>query len=226
MDAERRRDEVAVIGPSHLHADYLSEGDRRRFYADRGIVEIEAHRGLPAWSSRVPAMLREQAALGRRVAWVVTDWKANNRDYETFKRFGDGGVDDGPVFLDQLGHPGNMLREFMSPEHMEFLARRAMRAIDEVVRQVPEVRLVFWCLYKRTRAAAHESSYPQFARYEETVARYRDNAVDIDAFTTPEAFDGPLTTDGGGHPSSAGHDLLSNLITFSHRDGVPRQQAA
>lgn len=208
---------TSVIGPSHLHADHLGEVDRQRYYKERGI-EIEAHCGLPVWSSRVPAMLREQATAGRRIVWVVTDWKANNSDYATFDAFEKGGAEGGgPTFLDRLGHAGNVSHQYTSPACIDLLARRAMRAIDEVVAELPQVRLVFWCLYKRSRACLaevppHASSYPRFAWYDAVVERYRANAIDMDAYTTPEAFNREMTTDAGGHPSSAGHELLSRMI--------------
>ena len=200
---------TAVIGPSHLHSSHLSDEDRERSYARRGVEVIEAHPGLPVWSLRVPTFLEEQAEEGRSLVWVVADWKMNNADHAVFASHD---PQPGPIFLDTLGHVGNVSRAFMGPDHLAELARRGMRAIDEVVRRFPRVRLVFWCLYKRTRAST-TSSYPRFAWYDETVARYRANVVDIDDYTTPEEFNADLVTDPAGHPSRRGHELLGDLFS-------------
>ena len=193
-----------VIGPSHVHASIMSENDRRLCYGND--VKIEAHCGLPVWSSRILPALREHAEKGMRVVWIVSDWKFNNRDYDVIKR------DDAPLFLDTLGHANNVDNRYMSKEHIEVLTRHAMRCIDHVVKALPQVRLVFWCLYKRTRAYGSSSSYPGFAWYEETIRRYRDNVIDVDDHTTPHAFNACLVRDEGGHPSSAGQKVLAGMI--------------
>ena len=200
---EERIMSVFVIGPSHIHASILSASDRDRYYGD---VKLEAHPGIPVWSSRILEALQEHAALGMRIVWIVSDWKLNNSDYNVIKN-------DGcpTLFIETLGRKGNVASNYSSPMHIETLAQHAMRCIDRVIEILPEVRLIFWCLYKRTRTT-DASSYPIGAQYKSMVSRYAQNVIDIDEFTTPSDFNTRLTVDSGGHPSSAGQAVLSSMI--------------
>ncbi len=73
--------------------------------------------------------------------------------------------------------------------------------------------MIFWCLYKRTKANSL-SSYPKHLWYDAIKKKYKDNIIDIDAFTTPEEYNS-IVLDEGGHPNKAGLILIDAMVTHA-----------
>jgi len=203
------RPPLFVIGPSHLHTCQLSDDVRVRVFGAMDVT-IEAHVGLPVWSQRVPDALAEHSAAGRAPVWVVSDWKFNNFDYDAIVS-AHGSPGSSSLFLDVLGHSGNVSHDYMQPLHLEVLARHGLDCIDEVLRRVPTTRLIFWCLYQRTKGRG-SSSYPSWACYDAVVQRYRGHVIDIDEFTDAEEWRATMVADAGGHPSCAGYELMARML--------------
>jgi len=114
------------------------------------------------------------------------------------------------LFLDTLGHPGNVSRDFLENHHIEMLGNHSLKVIDFIVSKFPNIKLIFWCLYKRTKVNKY-SSYPNNLWYDTIKEKYKNNIIDIDLFTTPENFNLKIL-DEGGHPNKDGYILLDNMI--------------
>jgi hypothetical protein len=141
----------------------------------------------------------------KNIIWIVSDYKFNNFNYPKIVN-----IQHGDLFLDEIGHPGNISRDFLSRYHIEVLGNHSLKVIDYIVSQFPDIKLIFWCLYKRTKANKN-SSYPKHLWYDTVKEKYKNNIIDIDLFTNPEDFNLSIL-DEGGHPNRKGFVLLDNMI--------------
>lgn len=203
-----------IIGPSHVHESRMSD-EARSLLEAKGVVQIDGYCGLPVWSSTIPKALSEQTSLKRTPIWIVSDYKFNNRDYEHL-------VTSSSLFIDTVGASENVSREFMSRHHLGYLAMHSLNVIEQVLDMVPSARLIFWCLYKRTKVSK-TSSYPRWAWYDIVIKRpkIRDHVIDIGRFTNPKEFNTKMICDEAGHPSIDGYALLAEMCTLSDITEIP-----
>jgi len=144
--------------------------------------------------------------INNNVFWIVSDYKFNNFDYPKILDM----QIRNELFLDTIGHPGNVSRDFLENHHIEMLGNHSLKVIDFIVSTFPNIKLIFWCLYKRTKVNKN-SSYPNHLWYDTIKEKYKNNIIDIDLFTTPENFNLKIL-DEGGHPNKYGYILLDNMI--------------
>lgn len=193
-----------VLGPSHLHRDHtciLSPAQIESLFP--GII-LDGYKGIPNWSEHIPKLLERYQEQGHQLVWMVSDWKFNNHDYPTLL--------DYPRRIDAWGYPCNVSKEYMLPKVNEYLGNLSKSMIEEIVAQFPSIKLIFWCLYTRTRRSHKpSSSYPQHLQYTAIKEHFASNTIDIDLYTTPEAFC-DMITDEGGHPNAKGYELLSRML--------------
>ena len=195
-----------IIGPSHLCDKFLEQVSDR---IEKGELfhscEIDAYSGLPNWSRQIETKIREKMAT-HQIIWLVSDYKFNNFDFHKI-------IDlqkKGELFLDTVGYSGNIDIQFMHNDVTRVLGEHTQKVIDYIISICPTIRLIFWCLYKRTRV--NNSSYPRELCYDQMVSIYSKNVIDIDTFTTPSEFQ-TMILDESGHPNVKGLELLSNMIT-------------
>jgi len=112
--------------------------------------------------------------------------------------------------LNEIGYPGNISREFLENRHIEFLGNHSLKVIDFIISNFPKIKLIFWCLYKRTKAN-NNSSYPKHLWYDVIKEKYKSNIIDIELFIKPEEFNSKIL-DEGGHPNKKGYYLLNSMI--------------
>jgi hypothetical protein len=193
---------VYVIGPSHIHSDFThqiqEEINTKTLFND---CILDAYRGLPIWSNHIVRKLEENKE--NKLVWIVSDYKFNNFDYDKL-------LGTKELFLDSIGYPGNVDPNFMKPHHIELLGKHSLDVIDYIVKNFPHIKLVFWCLYKRTKVNTN-SSYPQYLWYDSIKIRYSNYIIDIDEFTNEEEFSKGIL-DEGGHPNKEGFYLLNDMI--------------
>jgi hypothetical protein len=196
---------IYIIGPSHVHESHMSPG-ARSLLEEKGVVEMDGYCGIPVWSSTIPKVLSEQALLKRVPVWIVSDYKFSNTDYDVLVQC------PRDLYVDTLGAPNNVSQRYMSRHHIEYLAMHSIKVIEDVLERVPTTRLIFWCLYKRTRV--NKSSYPRWTWYDRVINRpkIRDHVIDIDRFTNPEEF-AKLICDEAGHPTIDGHGLMAKMLS-------------
>lgn len=195
---------VYVIGPSHIHSDYThqikEELDNKTLFNN---CILDPYRGLPIWSNHIVRKLEENKAKDNKLVWIVSDYKFNNFDYDKIRATNE-------LFLDSLGYPGNVDSNYLQPHHIELLGKHSLDVIDYIIKQYPEIHLIFWCLYKRTKVNTN-SSYPSHLWYDVIKIRYANNIIDIDDFTNEEEFSKGIL-DEGGHPNKDGFILLNDMI--------------
>ena len=76
---------------------------------------------------------------------MVSDWSLGNNDLFQLKA-----LDRNQVFLP--GVRGNcIMKELRTTEHSQFLAEHTMKIIDHLTCTYPNIKLIFWCLYTRTK---------------------------------------------------------------------------
>jgi hypothetical protein len=195
-----------VIGPSHLCDKFLQQVSTR---IDKGELfnscELDAYIGLPNWSRQIDTKIREKMTT-HQIVWLVSDYKFNNFDFHKILDL----QEKGELFLNTIGHSGNVDIQFMHNDVTRVLGEHTQRVIDYLVSICPSIRLIFWCLYKRTRV--NHSSYPRELWYDKMASKYNKNVIDIDRFTTTSEFQ-TMILDESGHPNEKGLELLSNMIT-------------
>jgi hypothetical protein len=198
-----------IIGPSHIHSDItyqIKEEIKNKKLFNNCI--LDGYRGIPIWSKHIYNCIKKNIDTNN-VYWIVSDYKFNNFDYPKIVDM----TKKNELFLDTVGHPGNVSRNFLKKHHIELLGNHSLKVIDVIISKFPNIKLIFWCLYKRTKANKN-SSYPKYLFYDVIKERYKNNILDIDLFTTPEAFNLKIL-DEGGHPNKEGFILLDNIINGS-----------
>ena len=206
-----------IIGPSHIHHChiYLIENEllNKELFANS---ILDSYWGIPIWSINIYNMIALHYNTFQNIYWIVSDYKFNNSNYEELIK-----LNNNELFLNYLGSAGNVNNSFMSYEHIEFLGNHSLKVIDYMISTFPNIKLIFWCLYKRTKANEN-SSYPKHLWYDEIKNKYKNNIIDIDLFTTPEEFNLKIKDDGG-HPNKDGYILLDDMIKYSKSFPLPTQ---
>jgi len=193
-----------IVGPSHIHTDYT-----RQIQNDRTLFNdciLDGYHGIPIWSRHIYNCIRDNVSKGNEIVWIVSDYKFNNFNYPEilYMKASD------ELCMDVMGHSGNVSRDFLCEHHIETLGNHSLKVIDFVLEQFPNVKLIFWCLYKRTKATKN-SSYPKHLWYDAVKERYSRNIIDIDLFTNPDEFNS-VVLDSGGHPNRDGFILLDRMV--------------
>lgn len=198
---------IYIIGPSHIHSNYTciikDELENKTLFAN---CILDAYRGIPNWSVHIFNSIKTNIEQNNNVCWIVSDYKFNNLDYPKIIEM----TERDELFLDVIGHPGNVYKGFLQNYHIDMLGIHSLKVIDFIIGKFPQIKLIFWCLYKRTKASKN-SSYPKHLWYDVVIKRYPSNIIDIDLFTDPNKFN-ELTIDKGGHPNKEGFELLDRMI--------------
>ncbi len=198
-----------MCGPSHIHEEYTAivNNEIKSGLLFRNCI-LNGYRGLPNWSN----ILEKQFQLHRdkHIVWIVSDYKFNNFDYPHIKTL----QSVGELFLNVSGFPGNVDKAFMTPEHIKVLGEHSLKVMNYIIHTYPHIKLIFWCLYKRTKV--NTSSYPKHLWYDNIKTIYKSHMIDIDDFTTPAEF-ATCILDEGGHPNKKGYILMDKMIQSSFR---------
>ena len=163
-----------ILGPSHIHNDFTHQIDneinKKQLFNN---CILDAYRGIPIWSKHIYNCISNN--VNNNVFWIVSDYKFNNFDYPKILDI----QSSNELFLDVLGHPNNISRDFLNNHHIELLGNHSLKVIDFIVSKFPNIKLIFWCLYKRTKSNKN-SSYPKHLWYDSIKERYKHNILDID----------------------------------------------
>jgi hypothetical protein len=197
---------IYVIGPSHLHETYTAviatELYNQTLFPN---CILNGMWGVPNWSRKLHATISQQIAENNTVVWLVSDYKLYNVQYNQLLK-----LPPTELLLDTPEVTNEIKKEYCTPTHNTFLGNHTLKILDDVVRKYPSIKLVFWCLYKRTKVN-NNSSYARHLWYDEVKKRYKNNILDIDAFTTPQEFNKKIR-DESAHPTKSGYILLDTMI--------------
>ena len=184
-----------VLTPFHVYnatTPHITKAEYDDLFTD---IDMDCYLNIPNWSYHIPRLLKYHQKT-QQVIWIVSDWMFNNNDYTDL-------ILRPRERLDRWGYRNNVNRFYMDPHHIEFFGKVSLSMIDDVIAWCPDIKLIFWCLY------AHEPPYPEHLQYTSIKARYKDNIIDIDAYTTPEDFKKCHITY---QPTKQGYQLLSHMI--------------
>lgn len=197
--------ETYILGPSHLHKDFLKqiEEEIKLEILFKNCI-LDGNCGLPNWSNYIPKTIEENE--DKNMVWMVSDWKFNNFDYPEILKL----ENSDNLFLDSRGYAFNVDKDFMESHHIETLGDHSIKIIDYIISIRPDIKLIFWCLYMRTRVN-EKSSYPKHLWYDKIREKYKNNIIDIDLFSNSNDFLSK-TLDAGGHPGKQGLELLDSMI--------------
>jgi len=194
-----------IIGPSHMLESNISKQGARKLFKDYNIF---AQAGLANWSDIIPKYVKEAHKKNLEITWVVSNYLFNNDDINLIKE-----LPTGNLFLPGArGSPGNICQGLMETEHVVCLASHTIEILDYIVEHFPKIKLVFWCLYQRTRNNLSKS-IPYDYSYASMMNRYPNNAVDIDIYLKANNLQfSDCIIDGGGHPNYNGYTILKHCI--------------
>lgn len=200
-----------LIGPSSLHNEYTTSVEQE---IKEGILfkdcHLNGHKGMPNWSKRLYDNIKKEYASGKQVVWVVSDYELNNVDYDAICSKLEGNVpqNTSELFFD-VTENHNISNDFTKPNHISTLGFYTINIIDKIVKDFPNIKLLFWNLYAKSRV--HTSSYPVWMQYNSLKKRYANNIVDIDLYTSPEVFS-TFIKDASGLPNKEGYFFLDKII--------------
>lgn len=205
---------IYVIGPSHIHTDYthIIDNEIQNGMLFKNCI-LDGYIGIPNWSSTIFDKLTEYNKKGAQLCWLISEYKLNNFEYDKIIEL----QKTDTLFLNTLGYYDNISRDYMEPHHIELLGQHSLCIIDFIIKQFPEIKLIFWCLYKRTKANK-KSSYPTHLRYDALKKRYAKNIIDIDLYISDEEFNN-IIKDEHGHPNKEGYELLDRMIADAFSKG-------
>ena len=187
-----------LIGPSHVDNCFI--GPYLEMFTN---TTFDCNPGRPNWSKTVLELVSKDYHNYDQIIWMVSDYRFNNEDIHDIVS------SDDSLFLDKIGRGDNITKSLISPQNDRIVCERSLKCIDYIIKNYPKVKLLFWCLY--TRSKIYTSSLPHEFHYDEIKKRYKDNILDIDEFISPEEFK-TCILDPGGHPNVNGYNLLKNII--------------
>lgn len=193
-----------VVAPSHMTYENLRNMNSEENFENTLTYSID---GLANWSESIPLWIRSITELQLPVIWMVSDWSFNNVDiYELAK------LKENQLFLPGArGTKNNITPELRTVENARFLVQHTLRVIDYIISEFPNIKLVFWCLYMRTKCRK-SVTYPEDCGYDAMRRRYPRNAVDIDSYLRNGVSFEDCISDEGGHPNSFGYSLLREIF--------------
>lgn len=216
------RPQAIVVGPSHLIDEFVGRQAWIERFASAGVQRF-ALPGLPNFSNAARDLLQEasRAAAAARfptgaLVWMVSDWRFANYHVDVIRERGLGLGSGSELWFDAPAKPCNIDEKYFGLQNDVDLVNHQLKVLDHVVEQYPGIRLLFWCLYVRTKV--HEaSSLPAFAHYDSIRERYLGNAIDLDRYVKRHtertgADAGALFADAGGHPSSSGYEVICEIL--------------
>jgi len=198
-----------VIAPSHM-LQYRLETQSACSLFDNAL--IHAREGLANWSASIPTWMTRAYELNLPIFWMVSDWSFNNKDIFDLQKLG-----PTELFLPgERGHGGNIVRELRTKRNTSFLVNHTLDIIDIIIQTFPHVRLIFWCLYARTKIK--NSNMYDVCGYDMMRQRYPHHCVDIDWYLKREktTFDRCIIDDGG-HPNYNGYSILNKIFACEQK---------
>lgn len=188
---------VHIVAPSHFHPDATCPMSLE-IYKQHGFV-IEAHIGICNFSKHSQEVLRRHLATGNKVIWVVIDWRCGNYDYEKVG-----------TFPDTPSRPGNIDRQFITPEIDALLITKQRALIHDMLNEFPgQIHLLFWCAFVRTILGV---SWPEEGKYDSLVEEFAQSVIDVKPFfPTLEALQESIV-DTGGHMNALGHSRMLQCL--------------
>jgi hypothetical protein len=193
-----------VISPSHM-LQYRIKAQFACSLFDN--VLIHAQEGLANWSAIILIWMSRAIELNLPIFWLVSDWSFNNEDIFDLQKLG-----PNELFLPcKRGYPGNIVEKLRTRENTSFLVTHTLKIIDHIIQKFPHVRLIFWCLYTRTKI--RKSAMYDVYGYDAMRERYPYNCVDIEMYLNREktTFDRCII-DEGGHPNHKGYTILNKIF--------------
>lgn len=198
---------IYMLGPSHL--DERDMKGKRQVFLNNSVIPTGI-RGLPNFSetarSELCGMWKKAAGCderGRRVVWMVIDWRCGNYDV--------GKLRNNRLWYDTPAKVGNISRAHINAENDAKMFRHQLKLIDHVIGEFPGIKLMFWCLYYRSKVGA-SCSLPEESRYDAVADRYKDHVIDIRKYEGRHGGASSWYIDAGGHPSGAGYDLILEMV--------------
>lgn len=193
-----------VIAPSHMNKDRINKNRANEMFENCLIHQTE---GLANWSGDIPIWMTYARDKKLSVFWMISDWSFNNKDIFDLQK-----LNSDELFLPgKRGCGGNIVNELRTTENTKFLVNHTLKIIDKLIFDFPNVKLIFWCLYTRTKL--HKSDMYDKYGYDEMCERYPNNYVDIDWYLKKNkvTFD-KCVVDSGGHPNQQGYFILKNIF--------------
>lgn len=193
-----------LIGPSHVKNEFLSICDYKNVFKN---VIMDGFHARPNWCPDIPKKLDEYNDKNFNLIWMVSDYKFHNYMYADIVK-----AQKNELFFEITNTDPTACIDykFLEVKHIRLLGDHTCRIIDYLIELYPNIKLIFWCLYVRTKLNI-SGTIPIDLSYDAMNQRYRNNTIDIDSFVNIDNLS-KMTRDSHGHPTEYGYNVLANMI--------------
>lgn len=119
-----------VLGPSHICNEFTcqieNELNNKELFNN---CILDPYVGIPIWSNHIYHCIRNN--INNNVFWIVSDYKFNNFDYYNILDI----QSRNQLFLDTIGTPNNIYRDFLENYHIELLGKHSLNVIDDTIKE-------------------------------------------------------------------------------------------
>jgi len=217
-DADGLNTSVFLLGPSHFERKSLTcakfpwtEVGSNVVALSNGRQHVMGVASLPVYNQVTLRLLRRSYSMYGQVVWCVSNWFFGNKDVGRIQNLENVRSPD-DLFLWSHFYPGIVERQLMTQENNAVLVQHSLRCIDAVVKEMPRLKLLFWCLAKRTFNKGGSQQIPVSGQYDAVVERYGERVLDVLKYHDRSAFDRKCCRDRSGHPTFEGFRTICQLM--------------
>eukprot|EP00418_Pyrodinium_bahamense_P004426 CAMPEP_0179011622 /NCGR_PEP_ID=MMETSP0796-20121207/764_1 /TAXON_ID=73915 /ORGANISM="Pyrodinium bahamense, Strain pbaha01" /LENGTH=195 /DNA_ID=CAMNT_0020707017 /DNA_START=276 /DNA_END=863 /DNA_ORIENTATION=- len=160
-------------------------------------------------------VLRRAYDVYKHTVFMVPNWYFGNGHVDLLQCKGNCVPGDG-LFLPSTHEAHNVVRANMNDASNLDMVSHGLRCLDHLVDIMPNLKLIFWCIARRTLIPDYRSSVPSAGQYLEAVSRYRANTLDVlDYHPDQQTFTSCFMKDKSGHPKRKGYELIMRMLSSS-----------
>jgi len=226
VGSSRRSVDTFALGPSHFERKALTVAGYPWEEVEGDVLEVGgrfAHKqhvlgvaSLPVFNQITLRLLRRAYSSYGQVVWCVSNWFFGNKDVDRLRAL-QGGSSAWDLFLWSDFYAGNVRRDLITPANNDLLVDHSLRCIDFILDEMPQIKLLFWCLAKRTfNKQGRSKQIPAHGQYEALLRRYPENTLDVLKHHDKDDFDRVCCQDRSGHPTLAGYKTISQLLESAY----------
>lgn len=222
VGSSRRGADVFALGPSHFERKALTVARYPWKEVEGDVLEVGGglhHKqhvlgvaSIPVYNQITLHLLRRAYSSYGQVVWCVSNWFFGNKDVDRLRALRTARASQ-ELFLWSDFYAGNVRRELITPENNDLLVDHSLRCIDFILDEMPHIKLLFWCLAKRTfNQQGRSTQIPVHGQYEALLSRYPDHTLDVLKYHDKDSFDRVCCQDRSGHPTLTGYKTISGLL--------------
>merc|ERR1712083_968450 len=182
----RESSPVFVLGPSHFERRKLVAAKFPWAEVEGDVLSLEGRyhvmgvASLPVHNQVTLQLLRRAYAHYDQVVWCVGNWFFGNLNVDKIRQLEGLPPSDEGNFLWAHFYPGVVSKDLMTAENNALMVDHSIKCVDFVVAEMPRIKLLFWCLAKRTfNWQGKSQQIPANGLYGAMMESYEGNTLDV-----------------------------------------------